>query len=37
MLVQLTEELGGALIDPINTTVVQDQRAMMTWLVRKYV
>ena len=35
MLVQLTEELGGTLIDPIKTTVVQDQRAMTTWVVRK--
>ena len=36
MLVQLTEELGGTLIDPIKTTVVQDQRAMTTWVVRKH-
>ena len=35
MLVQLTEEFGGTLIDPIKTTVVQDQRAMTTWVVRK--
>ena len=27
--------LGGALLDPIKTTVVQDQRAMTTWVMRK--
>jgi len=30
-----TERLGGVLADPIKTTVVQDQRAMTTWVVRK--
>ena len=35
MLVRLTEELGGALLDPIKTTVVQDQRSMTTWVVKK--
>lgn len=30
-----TAELGGDLADPIKTTVVQDQRAMTTWVVRK--
>ena len=34
-LVQLTARLGGELFDPIKTTVVQDQRAMTTWVVRK--
>lgn len=29
------ERLGGVLADPIKTTVVQDQRAMTTWVVRK--
>jgi SAM-dependent methyltransferase len=35
MLMDLTVGLGGELIDPIKTTVVQDQRAMTTWVVRK--
>jgi len=34
-LVGLTAELGGHLLDPIKTTVVQGQRAMTTWVVRK--
>jgi len=34
-LMTLTHELGGALLDPLKTTVVQDQRAMTTWVVRK--
>ena len=34
-LVACTARLGGQLLDPINTTVVQDQRAMTTWVVRK--
>jgi tellurite methyltransferase len=29
-----TERLGGVLIDPIKTTVVQDQRSMTTWVAR---
>lgn len=35
MLVALTRSLGGSLVDPIKTTVVQDQRCMTTWVVRK--
>jgi SAM-dependent methyltransferase len=35
MLLSLTESLGGELLDPIKTTVVQNQRAMTTWVVRK--
>lgn len=31
----LTERLGGRLLDPLKTTVVQDQRSMTTWVVRK--
>jgi SAM-dependent methyltransferase len=31
---QWTQRLGGALIDPIKTTVVQDQRSMTTWVAR---
>lgn len=34
-LLDLTTRLGGELLDPIKTTVVQDQRAMTTWVVRK--
>lgn len=35
MLVKLTGELGGQLIDPLKTTVVQNQRCMTTWVVQK--
>ena len=35
LLLRLTEELGGHLVDPLKTTVVQDQRSMTTWVVRK--
>jgi SAM-dependent methyltransferase len=35
MLTALTRELGGILLDPIKTTVVQDQRCMTTWVVGK--
>ena len=34
-LVSLAAELGGALLDPIKTTVVQGQRCMTTWVLRK--
>ena len=32
-LLALTRELGGRLLDPLKTTVVQDQRCMTTWVV----
>jgi len=35
LLVQLTEELGGELADPLKTTIVQNQRCMTTWVVRR--
>jgi len=35
LLIKLTTELGGQLIDPLKTTVVQNQRCMTTWVVRK--
>lgn len=35
MLLDLTRELGGELLDPIKTTVVQNQRCMTTWVLRK--
>lgn len=34
-LMDLTARLGGTLLDPLKTTVVQDQRCMTTWVVRK--
>jgi len=34
-LMNLTEQLGGQLLDPLKTTVVQNQRSMTTWVVRK--
>ncbi len=34
-LVALTAELGGTLVDPLKTTVVQGQRCMTTWVVRR--
>ena len=30
-----TRRLGGTLIDPIKTTIVQDARSMTTWVMRK--
>jgi tellurite methyltransferase len=35
VLMQLTEQLGGELLDPLKTTLVQDQRSMTTWVIRK--
>jgi SAM-dependent methyltransferase len=35
MLMELTQKLGGELVDPLKTTVVQGQRCMTTWVVRK--
>ncbi len=35
LLLRLTEELGGQMLDPLKTTVVQNQRAMTTWVLRK--
>jgi len=35
LLMALTDELGGALVDPLKTTVVQGQRCMTTWVVRR--
>jgi ubiquinone/menaquinone biosynthesis C-methylase UbiE len=34
-LMELTPQLGGELIDPIKTTIVQNQRSMTTWVIRK--
>jgi SAM-dependent methyltransferase len=35
LLCGLTEELGGSMLDPIKTTVVQNQRSMTTWVLLK--
>jgi SAM-dependent methyltransferase len=35
LLVQLARDLGGKLADPLKTTVVQGQRSMTTWVLRK--
>ena len=34
-LLTLTEQLSGTLLDPIKTTIVQNQRCMTTWVVQK--
>jgi tellurite methyltransferase len=35
LLMALTKQLGGHLEDPLKTTVVQNQRSMTTWVMRK--
>ena len=35
LLLELTSALGGVLVDPLKTTVVQDARCMTTWVLRK--
>lgn len=35
MLMQVTESLGGEFLEPIKTVVVQNMRAMTTWVLRK--
>jgi SAM-dependent methyltransferase len=35
MLLRWTAELSGRLVDPLKTTVVQGQRCMTTWVMRK--
>jgi hypothetical protein len=32
---EVTERLGGEWLEPIKTTIVQGQRAMTTWVLRK--
>jgi SAM-dependent methyltransferase len=34
-LMALTQDLGGELLDPLKTTIVQNQRCMTTWVLRK--
>lgn len=36
LLLERTRALGGDLIDPLKTTIVQDARCMTTWVVRKH-
>jgi SAM-dependent methyltransferase len=35
MLLRLTKETNGVMVDPLKTTVVQDHRCMTTWVTRK--
>ena len=35
MLLRLTEEMNGVLVDPLKTTIVQNSRCMTTWVVSK--
>ncbi len=37
LLTSLTRELGGVWLDPLKTTIVQGQRCMTTWVIRKAV
>jgi hypothetical protein len=32
---KITKQLWGCLLNPLKTTIVQHQRSMMTWVVRK--
>jgi len=34
-LMDLTAKMDGVLIDPLKTTIVQDQRCMTTWVIKK--
>ena len=34
-LLDMTRQMGGILMDPLKTTIVQDHRCMTTWVVRK--
>ena len=36
LLLDVTSRLHGTLLDPLKTTIVQDQRCMTTWVVRKH-
>jgi tellurite methyltransferase len=35
LLESVAKKIGGELADPLKTTVVQNQRAMTTWVLRK--
>jgi len=34
-LMNMTAQMGGVMVDPLKTTIVQDYRCMTTWVVRK--
>ena len=35
VLLQMTRQMSGILVDPLKTTIVQDYRCMTTWVLRK--
>ena len=35
VLLQMTRQMGGILVDPLKTMIVQDYRCMTTWVIRK--
>ncbi len=35
VLLRMTDQMNGLLVDPLKTTIVQDYRCMTTWVVRK--
>jgi tellurite methyltransferase len=35
LLIDLTARMGGTLVDPLKTTVVQNRRCMTTWVVKR--
>ena len=35
LLEEVTSDLEGTLVDPLKTTIVQNQRSMTTWVIRK--
>jgi SAM-dependent methyltransferase len=35
MLLELSEEMNGVLVEPLKTTIVQNHRCMTTWVLRK--
>ncbi len=35
VLIQMTRQMNGVMVDPMKTTIVQDYRCMTTWVVRK--
>ncbi len=37
MLLTLTREMNGVLVDPLKTTIVQNLRCMTTWVIRKQI
>ncbi len=37
VLLQMTRQMKGILVDPLKTTIVQDYRCMTTWVLRKSV